>query len=277
MAQLLGQGIEDALSSLIAWSVWCRKPELRLADVLARMSLRFAAPKKEVPAGYLELVQNSFSKDDRRVEIYPRHYLRQLLDCPDEELPQRLGIPWKKHPNSRLAPTPSARQIWPHLPRMLRDTIVPMTDEKGALVAASYNKIKHGPQLVVEPWLCAAQKRGLEGPELSAHGATDLALRILLDGARTQETEEERDASIRVAPFLLDDSRVIEEWYFRHLLGNAALLFQFGTTVFNARFPDAVARSPASVSPVVGALVRESSAYLARFGARPELWLSKPT
>jgi hypothetical protein len=91
MTQLFAQAVEDTLSTLIAWSIWATKRELLLADILNRISLRLAVPKKEVPAGYTAEIQGKVAASSGRVEVYPRRYLRELIDCPDKDLPGRLG------------------------------------------------------------------------------------------------------------------------------------------------------------------------------------------
>lgn len=270
MAQLFGQAIEDSVSLLITWSVWAPHRELRIADILARMTLRFSQPKKDPPAGYVHQVQCAFADSGGRVNIYPRRYLRELIDCPDQHLPARFGVPWKQHPNSRLAPTQQQRNAWPHLPRVFRGIVTPFTDDKGALVAASYNKIKHGPQIMVERPIHAALSRGLEVPKEFRSLLEKHALRVLLDGARTQDTAEERESGIRVAPFLVDEPAVAEEWYHKHVIGSASMLYQLATIIFNASFPDLPARSHSTDSSVIKQLISESNAYLMRQGARPE-------
>jgi hypothetical protein len=236
--QLAGQAIEDSLTNLIAWSVWADDKNASLPDILERLSLRFNVPDKEVGENYCSDVKAKFRNSSKRVDVFPRDYLRMALDSErDIELPNFFGIEWKKHPSVKVAP-PKVRSFWDQLPFYIREFITPLTEDRGAMLAACYNKVKHGPQLVVSSPAEGALARGQPINVVQKEVLNELSVRLLMDGGRTQETAEEVTKSIRVAPFLIDDRKNIKQWYYQQLVHNASGLFMLGTFVFNTTFRD---------------------------------------
>lgn len=235
--QLAGQAIEDALTNLIAWTIWADDKNQVLPDIFERLSLRFSIPEKPVEGGYLSIIKSKFRGTRKRVELYPREYLRALLEFPDTELPILLGIEWKRDPSVKLVP-PKLRPVWDRLPNIIRETIRPLTTSGGALLAACYNKVKHGPQLVVTRPIEAVLSRGHTIDNIESEQASALSVRLLMDGARTQENSEEVTKNIRVAPFLIDDRSNVRRWYFQQLVHNASALFTIGEWIFNSTYKD---------------------------------------
>ena len=80
-------------------------------------------------------------------------------------------------------------------------------------ISASYNKLKHGPQMVVmDPIAVATTRRGFAPADV---GDTDVlrgdSVRLLFDGARTQEEPGELEEGNRVAPFLIHDAAALTD------------------------------------------------------------------
>lgn len=128
-----------------------------------------------------------------------------------------LGIPWKEVPSVKLVPKDQI-PLWKALPHLSKEMLRTLADRKSILLATSYNKLKHGPQMVVmSPYQRAVEQRGLPETPESARGQIDvLHVRLLFDGARTQETQSDLDESTRVAPFLIHQPDVIEGVMINH-------------------------------------------------------------
>ncbi len=235
--QLAGQAVEDVLSNLIAWTIWADDKNQSLPDIFDRLSLRFNIPEKPIDDKYIAVIKKKFRETRKRVDLHPREYLRALLEFSDAELPILLGIVWKRNPSVKLVPS-KFRQLWDRLPKFIRGTIRPLTTDSGALLAACYNKVKHGPQLVVSRPIDGALGRGHSIEDIERDQASTLSVRLLMDGARTQETTEETKDSIRVAPFLIDDRSNIKRWYFQQLVHTASALYTIGTWIFNTTYKD---------------------------------------
>ena len=152
----------------------------------------------------------------------------------DDDLPRIFGVNWKKHPSVKLVPR-DQRPIWDRMGYYIRSYLDPLVNPKGELLASCHNKIKHGPQLVVMSPAPAASGRGLvidanDGP------LSETTIRLLLRGARTQETLEEAEHNVRIAPFLPLDAQNLRRWYFQQIVHTSIALYTHGTWVFNTTF-----------------------------------------
>lgn len=255
--QTAGLAVEDALSTCIAWAIWARDKNQSLADILARLSLRLVEPKQPVSPSYAEDVIKKFQTTQNRVDFYARPFLTQLLSVSDRELPKVFGIPWKPHPSVKLVPR-EMLENWNNLGFFMRESLVPLLDPKGALLASCYNKIKHGPQIMISDMATAARARGLSFEE----GAmSELTVRLLLQGARTQETDIETTEEIRSAPFLLMNSANAKRWFFQHIVHTANALFIAGTWLYNSTYLDKK-RSFNPALPEVQSIIREQGRYV---------------
>ena len=256
--QQVGLAAEDALSNLIAWSVWASDDKLNLADILRRTSLRFAIKKKPDVEGYCSAIRAQFLNTSKRVDLNPEVYLESISQTPDAGLPAQFGIPWKRNPSVRLVPRVLWKQ-WDMLPHALRSTIGALIGRNSGLLTSCYNKLKHGPQLILADPIRIAKARGhLKGIE-DLPGPT---LRLLLDGSRTQETQEEFESGHRVSPFLVEDVDNAVRQFFQSIVHTANLLFVSGTWLFNVRFPES--RRQLGVSdPFIGSIISEQALHLA--------------
>lgn len=233
--QLAGQAVEDVLTNLIAWSIWTDDKSQNMADIIERLSLRLSIPNSPTDQKYISEIKQKFRDKKKRVDLYPREYLRELINAPDSELPARIGIEWKRNPSVKLVPS-ELRPMWDELPKLIRGVIQPLTTGRGDLLAACYNKAKHGPQLVVSRPIEGALSRGSTLEKLASEQANTMSVRLLMDGARTQETDEEASNNIRIAPFIINDISNIKRWYYQQLVHYSQSLFGLGTWLFNTTY-----------------------------------------
>lgn len=234
--QLLGAVVEDAFTTFVAWSLWASDKNRSLPDIVGRLSLRFK-PAKAPSDAYVEEVVRKLDGGGKRLDVHPREYLSLLLRLDDDELPRAIGIPWNRHPSTKLVPNRERHQ-WDQLPHLVREVIRPLVEPKGELLTACYNKIKHGPQLVVDDMGRAAAARG-HGSEQAMSFAGTRSIRLLLHGGRTQETPDEFAVGVRVAPFLIPDVANVRRLYFQQLVHTTNALCGLGTWLYNTTFVDA--------------------------------------
>ena len=182
------------------------------------ISLRFSSPTKPLGASYAEAVREKFFASSKRVDVYPREYFNSIADVPDAALPAVFGIPWKRTPSVKDVPRSQRRQ-WDVLPRALRELLRVSLGSNGELLASCYNKMKHGPQLIFCDPTETARRRGHREELIDNASPT---IRLLLDGSRTQETQEESARSERVSPFLYGDVDNAGRWLFQSLVLHSA-------------------------------------------------------
>jgi hypothetical protein len=257
--QTAGLVVEDALSMYVAWSLWTLDKSKLLPDILERVSLRLREPSSALSPTYAKETQAKYVGSNKRLDVYARTYLMQLMRTHDDDLPRVFGVNWKKHPSVKLV-AQHQRPTWDRMGYFFRGCLDPLVNPKGALLASCYNKIKHGPQLVVMSLASAALDRGLEinaedGPE------SDTTIRLLLSGARTQETQEEAENNVRSAPFLLLDTENLRNWYFQQIVHISNALYIHGTWIFNTTFITRK-RSQAIISDEVKKIILEYGKYL---------------
>jgi hypothetical protein len=103
--------------------------------------------------------------------------------------------------------------MWETLPEklvLLTEGIMSDAD----ICVGAYNKIKHGPQLCFASMAEVAARRGyVEGPATFPLFYDKVNARVLHDGARLQETEEEAAHSKEPAPFLVPDGANAAAWH----------------------------------------------------------------
>lgn len=259
-SQLAGQITEDALTTYVAWSIWAADRDLRLPDIFARLSLRMSSPSKRLTPDYISDIHRKMSETEKRVDVYPREYLAMILSQPDDRLPLMLGINWKKHPSVKLVP-PEMRPFWDAMGSYVRGTIQPLIDPKGQLLSSTYNKIKHGPQLIVMSIGESALRRGHNSSSVESLDRS--GIRLLLDGSRVQETPEELEDSVRCAPFLVDDIANARRWFFQQMVHQVNALYALGTWLFNTTYIDD--KREFSVREEIQELVRSQREHMAAF------------
>ena len=238
--QLAGAAHEDSLANWISWSIWSKDKSRSLPRILNRLQLRFSK-FKGTEANHFSETRKKVLETGKRVDVYPGVYLQGLLSNTKKDwLPSEFGIPWKPHASRKGFNSDELYAFWQKLPMNISETIVPLIEDQRNLISALYNKIKHGPQLMVfeDPVSC------LEGRGFTSDQISDIfrnmgpQIRLLTDGDRTQESQDEINNHIRVAPFLRGDFANLFRCLNDILLQNATMLGVVGTFIFNATFPD---------------------------------------
>lgn len=222
----LGAQFEDQAVLLVAFSAWSKDRSLVLADLFSRISVR----RKPVRvASEIEEVHDKLGREDSKsVPVAPSAFFREAAEMTEAKIVEFfLGYRWKAEPSVRLVPRRHI-QVWRNLPGELKRIASSFYEEAQVpRVTAAYNKIKHGPQLVVQN----PKNRAMEFSTLSdvasefAHiGSFDKpSVRILFDGASTSPVSP--DGTRRSpAPFLIDDARAVNRVFFNTMVPQATLL-----------------------------------------------------
>jgi hypothetical protein len=203
MYQQLGLVVEDALVTLVSWSIWANDKSQNLAEIVAKVSLKSDKDSQPYTAVEIGRIVES-SRGNRRLLLDGRRYLDGLLSgVSRQDVPRLLGIPWKPNPSVRLVPR-EHRENWTVLPDLIRQSISAITDRNDEAMTACFNKLKHGPQLVVDDARQAALRRGHSQSNVERLPKGE-RLRLLMAGSRCEMWAEEIDKGKLVAPFLLDE------------------------------------------------------------------------
>jgi len=194
--QIFGQVFEDALTNYVAWSLWALDKDQSLPNIIGKLALRMSEPRSPIESGHIKDAYEQAKKGGKRINVYARAYLDELLRDRDSSVAIRIGINWKKFPSVKLVPK-CMKPLWDDLDNRIRDGIEYLTDKKGALLATCYNKIKHGPQLIIMNPSIVAENRGLLDEKMEF--PNEHMIRLLCKGARVQETHEELNSSPNIA------------------------------------------------------------------------------
>lgn len=136
-----------------------------------------------------------------------------------------LGYKWRRVPSVRLIPKRNI-EVWKQLPSELRRITDSFhVDGQVPRVTAAYNKLKHGPQLIIQNPVDRVRQYGnttdLTG-QLAPYESLDKpSVRLLFAGARTQGQEKGHIGS--VAPFLIDDEGAVNRIFFNSMVPQAIL------------------------------------------------------
>lgn len=233
--QNIGVVIEDALTTYIAWSLWANDKSQKIPNILNRIVLKLTDPKKQKDVQTREEIIKKFQESDRQIIIYARHFLQETLQCHDNDIPNRFGINWKKNPSVKLV-TRDQLEFWNNLGSHIRESLNPLLDPKNDLIASCYNKIKHGPQIIIDNLQNSAISRGYSDDQIKNLDLDKKTIRFLLDGARTQDTDEEQASSKRCAPFLISDTENIQQILYKNIYYISTMQFIHGTWLYNSTY-----------------------------------------
>lgn len=222
----LGAQLEDQAVALVAFSAWSKNRDLVLADLFSRIFLRRRS--KATAASEIQAVHEQLKKDKgSSVPVDQRTFFREVGDMSDVEIVEFfLGYKWRTVPSVRLVPSRHI-EVWKNLPGELRRIAGSFYDvSQIPRLTAAYNKLKHGPQLIIQNPVERARRFGTSpnvAAQLARYDSLDKpGVRMLFAGARTRGKPTDDDTS-SVAPFLIDDE------------GAAKKIF-FGTMVHQANF-----------------------------------------
>jgi hypothetical protein len=186
---------EDVSATFLAWIAWNRCHDLRLADALYNIVLTEDI-KARPSVAYVDNVVGALIAG-KRARIDAQVFARSLLAHGGVAALQLLGLPWKKVPSVKVAKGEELR-FWERLPKTLEEVLTVLSSDASRSVRFSYNKIKHGPQLVVDDLSSFNRRLGVDAAiiaaieaSLQARRMTPATLRILFKGATTSRTATE--------------------------------------------------------------------------------------
>jgi hypothetical protein len=245
--QELGLLTEDAIATLVAWSLWSSDKSQSLADIVYRLSL---ARETQGASHYTRAQMEKVTTDlaaGRKIRVDGRRYLQGLLSgIPERDLPTLLGVPWSRTPSVKLVPK-QYKLAWHSLPAMIADHVSVLTDSRSELTTTYFNKLKHGPQLVIQNPRRVAESMNIAEADLASTPDRNM-IRLLFHGSRTTISHAELSENKRTAPFLLDDGDnarallhggAIKTALFMWILGR----FLFGCSFKGMEIPDLPADS----------------------------------
>ena len=210
----LGAQLEDQAVSLIVFSVWSKNRGLVLADLFSRVFV--VRSGKSVAGSEIENVHDKLKADcPAGVRVNQMAFFREVAEMTDAAIVELfLGYKWKAIPSVKLLPRRHL-QVWRNLPGEFRRIASSFYDQSQTTrITAAYNKLKHGPQLVIQNPIDRARRFG-SSPDLAAQLERYRALdkpgvRLLFDGARTQREQGDVGKG-SIAPFLIDDEGAVRK------------------------------------------------------------------
>jgi len=231
--QLLGMLYEDATANLVSWAAWAKNRNLLLADLHQKIFLTEKQVSEKTGLVYhAEANDKLLQRNNKSVGINARLYFGSLTNLSGKETLEWLGIPWKRQPSVKLVP----RKLWSEwetFPMRTGEFIKFLADEPKSLITASYNKLKHGPQMaIMNIREIAVRGRGFPEDKVKLTVLEGECVRLLFDGARTQEHENEYGASKRVAPFLLHHPDYIDKMFWDVMVYIALQSWELGYYLF---------------------------------------------
>jgi hypothetical protein len=192
----VGAVLEDIAANLFALICWNRNADLRIADALFRTSFR-RDPKSQPGIPYLLSRADEVSAG-RKVNIDFKTFGLSLQGERADRVLNLLGLDWKPEPSIGIAMTQGERNWWNKLPNIVSDFIHIMTHPGTEAMGLMYNKVKHGPQMVVVnlgdhlSTMADTEERKAEirktVTESNLHPDT---IQILFKGARTKRRDDE--------------------------------------------------------------------------------------
>lgn len=219
-----GAQAEDQAVALIAFSVWSKDRSLLLPDLFNRIFLRRSTGPllSDEVSRVLESLSGGGSKS---VHVDQRAFFAEVGRLDDSAIVELfLGYPWKKEPSVRLIPK-RHRVVWTNLPGELRRIAGTYYDIRQApRLATAFNKLKHGPQLVIQNPFERARSYGKSSDAVEQLKQWDRtnrpSIRLLFEGSKTQgDVADEFIGS--VAPFLIDDEEAINILFYQTMVHNA--------------------------------------------------------
>ena len=222
----LGAQAEDQAVALIAFSVWSTNRDLVLADLFSRIFVR--RPRNPTKGSHVEEVHAKLkSGGDAGVPVDQASFFREVAAMNDAAIVEFcLGYRWRTVPSVKLIPKRHI-EVWRRMPGELRRIASSFYDERHfPRVTAGYNKLKHGPQLVIQNPMDRGRQFGT-APNLTAQLARfesfdKPTVRLLFAGASTQR-EPTAGNGRSVAPFLIDDLGAANKLYFETMVHHASL------------------------------------------------------
>jgi len=227
--QQIGMFYEDIAANLIAWGAWGQDRGCLLADLMERISLKRGVSTLLGAGPYHEVaVRQLLGSKKGRCPISPFDFLKSLSSISGERLLAFLGLPWKRHMSVKQI-AKSDRGVWEQLPERLHELVETVGGDRSELVTLAYNKVKHGPQIVIsDVFTVAAKLRGFDAVACRNALPVGEHVRLLFRGATTQENPQDRQKGKHLAPFLLDDPAALSNILFGTIVGSALEMAHVG-------------------------------------------------
>ena len=222
----LGAQLEDQAVSLIVFSVWSKNRDLVLPDLFYRTFV--TRPSKSTTGSEIAVVHDKLTGDRTdHVRVDQKAFFGEVVKMDDAAIVEFfLGYKWRPVPSVKLIPR-GHKQVWKNLPGEFRRIASSFCDETQiSRITAAYNKLKHGPQIVVQNPIARARRfsssPNLES-QLAGYRAFDkTGIRLLFRGAKTRRESDDSGLG-SVAPFLLDDEEAVKKLFFGTMVYQASL------------------------------------------------------
>ena len=236
--QQLSLFLEDALATFLAWGLWKRSGG-RLADKYAAISFRRDSSSFQKALAFSELVSALTCRKQSKTVIAPAVLGKSLAATDPAVLLNTIGVSWKPY---AAAPLRRGRQSgeWTQLFNQTKSLCETLGQDAIRRLTEYHNKIKHGPQVIIQSPFEVLERRGLSASEASTKQLGLLPvgyLRILLAGSRVERNEYEERERIRIAPFVIHaPASYIEHRFFGTLVFGAFTLRLVALWVYRFRF-----------------------------------------
>ncbi len=208
-AQVAAQ-YEDLDTLMVALAAWTLNRQQHVADLVSRVQLVTDSKKDRVDDKH-RFTHKLRSLGERHTRIDRLSLVGYLGTLTKNEVLSILGVPWQdRFPRSF---TGTRGDLFRDVPGLLEDSLKKRAKSPLGLQQQAYNKIKHGPQLCVQ---CPHERSELRGHtrEQLLSLSRGLRVRILFDGARTQDSKQE----FGIAPFLSHSPRDLERYFFSQMV-----------------------------------------------------------
>jgi hypothetical protein len=212
---------EDAESLFIAFAAWRNDRTALLADILDRIQIVDAPTSRIDGQAAFDAALKRLLQTTKRVRVDRRSAMEFLTALPAARLIEVLGVPWRPKPSVQLFSARVQNDL-ARFPEQLKHVMSLHCDYARANLDASHNKIKHGPQVVIDSIQQCAMRRNIAGLPLQLPNRS--MLRILLSGARTEQSDLEDHSRLSPAPFLNDDPSALLKLFHRTMMLEAMML-----------------------------------------------------
>lgn len=260
--QNIGAQVEDLGVFLVAASAWVMNDSESLADLVSRVFLKPDSRDTKTDEEYSAHVARILGSKGRRLSVDPQRFFREAGEKSDRDIVKFfLGFEWNSVPSAKTV-LQTDRDAWLVLPKALRDICNGFSAPEGPLLGAAYNKLKHGPQMVLKNAVVAAEDRGHSGKELGELKrwlGDGQHVRLLFRGARVQDEQGELEEGTRTAPFIIGSSRELEKMFYETMVHQGNIMSLMGHFLLRVHTQSKVT---VPMDPIVEKIQAEHSSWL---------------
>ena len=178
--------------------------------------------------------------ESKRIRVDAELFTGALLKESDAKRLQRIGINWAVSPNWKIANTREQINYWRTLPSRLNFVLEHCANKATTQLGGIYNKIKHGPQLIISDLLVHLAKCGVNADdlekyrlELSQRGLRPETVRVLFEGATTAIGDQSKG---NPNLFLDDDYKNVEQLFGRFIYPLSKAMWHIGIHIQLLKF-----------------------------------------